>query len=87
MSYRGKPKNPRTPRQQENRMDFKGMVKKWQKLPAGSKARWNEPVGDRLLSGYNEFISVNMKRNKAGLPLLLEGPEEITGTEERRAAV
>ncbi len=73
---RGFPSNPRTPLQQENRSAFGEIVKQWRALPPEAKERWNDLARGRPLSGYNEFIAVNMRRLKTGSPLLLDGPEE-----------
>lgn len=73
---KGFPSNPRTPLQQENRSAFGEIVRQWRSLPPETKERWNDLARGRPLSGYNEFIAVNMRRLKTGSPLLLDGPEE-----------
>lgn len=55
------PRNPRTVRQQQGRMNFAGAVHIWQMLEPYKKAQWNGKASIRRISGYNHFISEHLK--------------------------
>ncbi len=59
------PANPRTERQQQGRARFAGLVARWRSLGAAHKERWNRRAKRLNMSGYNLFISVNMKKQGA----------------------
>jgi len=55
------PRNPRTEAQQKNRESFAEAVKIWQSLTEKEKSRYNHMAAGKPLSGYNLFISMQMK--------------------------
>jgi len=55
------PRNPRSRSQQKNRTGFGTAVKLWQDLPLKEKSFYNRLAKNRPLSGYNLFISMQMK--------------------------
>lgn len=55
------PRNPRTKVQQKNRTAFAEAVKLWQKLSDEDKSCYNLMAKGKPLTGYNLFISMNMK--------------------------
>jgi hypothetical protein len=61
------PRNPRTVKQQKNRVDFGETVKHWQELPTREKSIYNRMALGKPVSGYNIFISMKMK----GIDLIL----------------
>lgn len=58
------PANPRTERQQQGRARFAGLVARWRSLGPAHKGRWNSRAKRLNMSGYNLFISVNMKKQE-----------------------
>jgi hypothetical protein len=78
VTERRKPNNPRTPRQQENRMRFALLVRIWQSLPGDACELWNRAAEGRPLSGYNLFLRENQSRMTQGLPVI-ELPAPIVG--------
>lgn len=58
------PANPRTDRQQQGRTRFAVLVARWRALGPSQKECWNERARSLNMSGYNLFISVNMKRTR-----------------------
>jgi len=55
------PRNPRTEAQQKNRESFAEAVKIWQSLTEKEKSLYNHMAAGKPLSGYNLFISMQMK--------------------------
>jgi len=55
------PRNPRTEAQQKNRACFAEAVSIWQCLTEKEKSRYNRMAAGKPLSGYNLFISMQMK--------------------------
>jgi len=55
------PRNPRTQLQQENRAAFAVAVKLWQELSPEEKMIYNRKALRKPYSGYNLFISMQMK--------------------------
>jgi hypothetical protein len=74
MTQKRKSVNPRTPRQQKNRLRFAELVCRWQALSASARSAWIHAAEGRPLSGYNLFIRENIRRQSAGLEVL-EVPE------------
>jgi hypothetical protein len=54
------PYNPRTEKQQKNRIRFADAVKLWQHLSLEEKSAYNLQAADKPLSGYNLFISMTL---------------------------
>jgi hypothetical protein len=59
------PGNPRTKRQQAERGRFAESVRRWQGLDREARDHWNERARKLNMSGYNLFISHQMKQEKA----------------------
>lgn len=55
------PRNPQTENQQNNRTAFAEAVKLWQGLSPKEKSVYNRMAEGKPLSGYNIFISMQMK--------------------------
>jgi len=55
------PRNPRTEAQQNNRSAFAEAVKLWQELTPCEQSEYNRLAVGKPLSGYNIFISMQMK--------------------------
>lgn len=73
---KGRYRNPRTAIQQVNRSAFSSLVREWRRMGDCERALWNARARETRMSGYNAFISENMKRRKAAsLPMGLL-PEE-----------
>jgi hypothetical protein len=58
------PANPRTERQQQGRVRFAGLVARWRLLGPAHRERWNHRAKRLNMSGYNLFISMNMKKRE-----------------------
>jgi hypothetical protein len=58
------PANPRTKRQQQGRTRFAGLVTRWRSLGPSLKENWSRRARNLNMSGYNLFISENMKRTR-----------------------
>jgi hypothetical protein len=91
VTQKRKPKNPRTPRQQENRMRFAVLVHGWQSLPADARGAWNRAAEGRPLSGYNLFLRENHTRISRGAellesPFMDDGPCRAPSTSEPACA-
>ncbi|MBN2078501.1 MAG: hypothetical protein JW838_06015 [Spirochaetes bacterium] len=56
------PSNPRSKIQQAGRSQFALLVKRWRELDGNQRVRWNRRAGGLNMSGYNLFISHNMKK-------------------------
>lgn len=56
------PSNPRSKIQQAGRSQFALLVKRWRELDGNQRVRWNRRAGGLNISGYNLFISHNMKK-------------------------
>jgi hypothetical protein len=55
------PPNPRTARQQARRTQFAGAVRRWRNLDEAARASWNVRAGKTGRTGYNLFISEQMR--------------------------
>lgn len=55
------PHNPRTGKQQKNRLAFAECVKQWQRLPQAEKNLLSRMAEGKPLSGYNLFLSLMMR--------------------------
>lgn len=73
------PRDPRTGAQIARRKVFASVVSQWQALPSLTKDCWRarardiearQSSGDKAVSGYSLFLSVNLNRCYAGLPVL-----------------
>jgi hypothetical protein len=58
------PGNPRTKRQQAGRGRFAESVRRWQGLDREGRDHWNERARGLNMSGYNLFISHQMKQGE-----------------------
>lgn len=54
------PRNPRTRRQQENRIRFREAVGRWHELSATERERWNERAINLNKSGFNLFLGEHL---------------------------
>lgn len=57
------PSNPRSKNQQAGRSRFALLVKRWRSLDGIQRARWNHRARGLNMSGYNLYISNNMKKS------------------------
>lgn len=73
------PRDPKTHAQIANRAVFASVVRQWQSLPPLVKDYWRfqgavfmkqHPASEKSVSGYSLFISINLRRIFAGLPLI-----------------
>ena len=73
-----RPRNPRTPEQQDHRNNVRAVTGRWRTLTPGQRAAWcvatankyfvNEAARRVRLNGYHHFVSLNMRRADLGLP-------------------
>jgi len=70
-----KPANPRTAKQRAHRAVFKNLVKRYQELMADPdvKSAWNNRALERLISGFNLFVSWGRSSE------ISVSPESVTG--------
>jgi hypothetical protein len=73
---RVKPRNPRTPAQQDHRTVVKATVRHWRELTEAERAGWRA-LGRQLpkeLTGYTAYVSVNVTLQRWRLPRLEAAP-------------
>ena len=58
------PSNPDTAAQRDRRELFASAVELWQKLPCYKKDQWNTKACRSRISGYNLFISRQLRQNE-----------------------
>ncbi|MCP4138530.1 MAG: hypothetical protein GY754_46660 [bacterium] len=68
----GKPRNPKTRKQQIHRKNFTRLISAWRGLNKEAKNTWNHYTrkNHNRMSGYNAFIGYNIKRLKEGKTII-----------------
>ncbi len=58
------PRDPKTDRQVERRKRFAALVARWRAMEKAEKQAWNERARGSARTGFNEFLSVEMKKGE-----------------------
>ncbi len=62
------PRDPKTERQLARRTRFAALVARWRAMEKAEKQAWNERARGSARTGFNEFLSVEMKKGGAREP-------------------